>query len=147
MAVREQYALTRFGGVLLYGLTASAIVLPAACYVGVMVNANYTALAAVLYTLPFLMIVVLFLTLLALRLARQKKPVSIMLSPWVGIPGYLTLFVLCFGPFAAGDYGVSAPGGPAETWLMTAALALTVLFMGMDTVLYRRALRRRPNDA
>ncbi|HIR52256.1 MAG TPA: hypothetical protein IAB39_02470 [Candidatus Onthovicinus excrementipullorum] len=143
----EQYSLTRLGGGVFYGVMAVALLIPAACYAGAMINYKYTILVAVLFGMPFLMIGVLFMSLLAVRVVRQRKPASAMFSPWIGVPGYIALFVLCFGPFAAGNYSATDPGGLVETWLMTILMGMTVLLMIVDTALYHHTLKRRQSAA
>lgn len=90
------------------------------------------------------MAVLLLVLLVILRISDW--PVSApspMLSPWVGIPGYLATFFWCSMPFAGGAYDVHDPGGALETLIMTFSLGVTVLLMIVDTALYRHTLKKQ----
>lgn len=144
VAIREQFRLRRTSAVITYLLIAITVLLPGISYVSMLFFPDADFLLPFAYMGSFLAVPVLFILLIVLRCVSWPVTApSLMLSPWVGIPGYMALFVLCAGPFAAGAYDVNDPGGVVETTLMTFLLGATVLLMIFDTVLYHHALKKQ----
>lgn len=148
VAIRDQYRLTPLRGAIAYLLIALSIAVSGCTYLTALANDSLAdAATALLYTFPFLMIPVLFVALLFLNISGGVVTLPSMFSPYIGIPLFLNLFTLCFGPFAGGNYDVYDPGGIVETWMMTIFMGLTVLLMIFDTVRYRHALFKAQDAA
>lgn len=144
VAIREQFRLRRTSAVITYLLIAITVLFPGISYISMLFLPDVNILLPFAYLGSFLAVPVLFILLIVLRCVSWPVTApSLMLSPWVGIPGYMALFVLCAGPFAAGAYDVNDPGGVVETTLMTFLLGATVLLMILDTALYHHTLKKQ----
>lgn len=143
VSIREQYHLNRIRGTVTYLFLTLALVIPGCGFIGIFTLKGTEAYVLMLFG-SIAMAVLLLVLLVILRISDW--PVSApspMLSPWVGIPGYLATFFWCSMPFAGGAYDVHDPGGVLETLIMTFSLGATVLLMIVDTALYRHTLKKQ----
>lgn len=146
VAIWEQYHLNRIRGTITYLLLAVTLAIPGIGFIGMFAFNWGTNAYVLMLSGSTVMGVVLLLLLIILRISNWPVTApSPMLSPWIGIPGYIATFFWCSMPFAGGGYDVYDPGGVVETLIMTFFLGATVLLMIVDTALYRRTLKKQQN--
>lgn len=142
VAIWEQYHLNRIRGTITYLLLTVTLVIPGTGFIGMLAFKWGTNAYVLMLSGSIVMGVILLILLIILRISDWPASApSPMLSPWIGIPGYIATFFWCSIPFASGAYDVYDPGGVVEALIMTVFLGVTVLLMIADTALYRHMLK------